>query len=156
MFLKYQKSKGLWNLIMNCPMDYIISICTIRRRSINKDIIIIQKRWIVIFDCPDSLNTVSKSILRPSLRPSFYSKSTIDILWEINSSFVSRVYWLFMSIIKYSLTYRIIWITELDLTSSFGYCTDMNIYNLSRFLRIDDSIRQDIIRLYYINKNFQS
>jgi hypothetical protein len=53
------------------------------------DFISIQKRWIVIiFDCPDSLNTVSKPILRPSL----CSKSTIDILWEINSSFVSRVY----------------------------------------------------------------
>ena len=46
-----------------------------------------------------SINTSSNPVnlfyvlpLRSSLRPSLYSKSTIDILWEINSSFVSLVY----------------------------------------------------------------
>ena len=127
------------------------------------DFIIIQKSWIVIFSINASSNTVSKTILRPSLRsslrsslrPSLYSKSTIDILWEINSSFVSLVYIDYLCpSSKYSLTYdRIIRITELVLNLFFwilyryGYIQSIKVFTNRWFDKIN------IIRLYYINKN---
>ena len=106
------------------------------RRSINKDILIIQKRWIVIFSINAPSNTVSKSILRPSLRssirPSFYSKSTIDILWEINSSFVSRVYLFF----NYSYWLTIfIKITKCILVIVGNNRWHNEIHNISKWIR---------------------